>query len=250
MRISLLDHTGAGFSDPYYAADILIFSKNTRTKMAPDARMEIASWPEDKKLAELEYIANTIPGSWEFVSYTFMLEGVTRSLTHQLVRTRTASYAQQTMQILDVGDFSYKTGDSVAANPQVCYEYESLMAKIAAFYRKAVDAGCQIADVRECLPTGIHTNIIMKANLRTLVDLFHSRISPRNLGEIRDVCVLMREEMLRVHPWAHLFLDKTADRATSELDRMIRDHVPGGAMVPGTPCNKMLKLVDQLRRKG
>jgi flavin-dependent thymidylate synthase len=251
MRVSLLDYTGSGHPSPWYAADLMIFTKNTRVKLSPTAREEIAAWDEDKKLQELDYMANTIPGSWEFCDYTFLVEGVTRSLTHQMVRTRTASYAQQTMQILDVGDFEYKVGKTVEADPEALSKYRVLMREVAHYYQWAVrQRGLKIADVREVLPTGILTNIVMKGNLRTFVDLFHSRISPRNLDDFRDLCVAMREEMIRVHPWSTLFHDRTVDRATEELDKIIRQQMPGEAMTPGTPMNKALKLVDQIRRKG
>ncbi len=90
MKVSLISHTP-------HAAELLIFTKSTRLNMSPGLMDEIMSWSEDKKLAELEYMAATIPSSWEFVDYVFMIEGVSRAFTHQFVRSRNASYAQQTM---------------------------------------------------------------------------------------------------------------------------------------------------------
>lgn len=248
MRVTMLDHTGSGHG-PWYAAELMIFTKQTRVAMRPDARALIAARSEEQKLRELAYMANTIPSSWEFCDYTMLLEGVTRSLTHQLVRTRTASYAQQTMQILDVRGFEYRMGPTIEKNGIRNHVYNDLMHKINETYKWLIDDGATVEDARDLLPHGIHTNIVVKANLRTLVDLFHTRISPRNLGEFRTVAEEMRRTVLEVHPWSYLFLDRTTDRAMEELDRMIRDHAPGGAMEPGTPMNAMLKLVDQLRRK-
>ena len=82
------------------AAELLLFTKSTRLTMAPSLLAEIHAWPQEKKLAELAYMANTIPSSWEFVDYVFLVEGVSRAYTHQQVRTRAASYAQQTMRVL------------------------------------------------------------------------------------------------------------------------------------------------------
>lgn len=246
MRVTILDHTG-GLGDPWRAADLMIFTKNTRVKMSPDGLADIATWPRDKKLAELEYMANTIPSSWEFCRYTFFFEGVTRSLTHQLVRTRTAAYAQQTMQILDVRGFEYHTGPTIKSDESRMIQYQETMEDINDTYKNLIDNGASVEDARELLPHGILTNICMETSLRTLVDLFHARISPRNLGMFRDLCVLMRAEVLRVHPWAHLFLDRTLDRATEELDAMILT-LPGGTD-PTSDKYKMLKLVDQIRRK-
>jgi flavin-dependent thymidylate synthase len=250
VRATIIDHTGACAPSPWYAADLMIFTKTTRVEMTPGAREEIAAWPEERKRAELEYMANTIPSSWEFCDYTFLLEKVTRSLTHQLVRTRTASYAQQTMQILDVRGFTYETGKTIEENPTRKEVYRHHMFQTNDVYKWLIDDGASVEDARGVLPHAIHTNIVAKANLRTIVDLFHTRISPRNLGEFRVVCEAMRAEVLRVHPWASIFLDRTIDRVTEELDAAIRALAPDDAMRPGTEVNRMLKLIDQLRRRG
>jgi thymidylate synthase ThyX len=50
----------------------------------------------------LDYISKTIRSSWEFVDYTFQITGVTRAFTHQFVRTRTGSYAQQSQRSVDM----------------------------------------------------------------------------------------------------------------------------------------------------
>src|SRR4051812_12726429 len=116
MKVTLIDWTGCGNPDEWHAANVLIFTKSTRLTMAPGLFKEIADWPTDKKLKELEYMANTIPSSWEFCDYTFMIEGVTRAFTHQFVRSRTWSFAQQTMQVLDVSTgpgWDYLTGPSI-----------------------------------------------------------------------------------------------------------------------------------------
>jgi thymidylate synthase (FAD) len=192
-------------------------------------------------------MSKTIPSSWEFVDYTFMLEDVTRALTHQLVRTRTASYAQQTMQILDVRGFGYEVGPSLEKNAQAAKLYVSCMEDINETYKTLVDMGVDIEDARGVLPTHIHTNIVMKASLRTYVDLFHSRISPRNYGAIANLCRMMRDKILEVHPWARVFLDRDVDHAMEELDQLVKalpmDNDPGGDKF------KILKLVDQIRRK-
>jgi flavin-dependent thymidylate synthase len=247
--VTLIDYTGAGYEDPYHAADLLIFAKNTRVKMGPTGLDNIRTWPQTKKDEELDYIANTIPASWEFVSYTFLLEEVTRSFTHQLVRTRTASYAQQTMQILDMSGFSYHEGPSILNHEdhEVRGVYRGAMACINEWYKDLLESGVKTEDARELLPNGIHTNILAKANLRTFVDMFHTRISPRNLGMYRDVCLAMREQILDVHPWAKFFLARTVDKAMEELDEMIKA-LPLDDDVAGTKF-KMLKLVDQIRRR-
>jgi len=93
------------------AKELLIFTKSTRLTMSPGLMNEIRAWSEERKLAELEYMANTIPSSWEFVDYVFMIEGVSRAFTHQFVRSRQGSYAQQTMRVLNMGEYDYVMSD-------------------------------------------------------------------------------------------------------------------------------------------
>jgi hypothetical protein len=124
MKVTLIDFTGAGFNDPAaHAAALLVFTKNTRLEMSAGGLAKYLSKPMMELLEELEYMANTIPSSWEFVDYTFMIEGVTRAFTHQLVRTRTASFAQQTMRVLNVSEgnemgWTFGAGPSIAKNPR------------------------------------------------------------------------------------------------------------------------------------
>lgn len=43
----------------------------------------------------------------EHVSFTFAIEGVSRTLTHQLVRHRIASYSQQSQRYVKLDSFEY-----------------------------------------------------------------------------------------------------------------------------------------------
>jgi flavin-dependent thymidylate synthase len=249
MKVTLIDYTGIGWPDPAdRAANILIFSKNTRLNMTPDLIGDIEQWNNERKLEELTYMANTIPSSWEFVDYTFLIEGVTRAFTHQLVRTRTASFAQQTMRVLDVSEgpgWDYLTGPSIEHRALLEMDYEAAMAVIAKTYKELIKNGATIEDARGILPTNILTNIVMKLNMRNFVDMVRKRSSSRTQGEYRDVLAAMKEAALAVHPWLKLFIERDADRAISDLEKIIN----GSSIVNSDPNVKitMIKLLDQLR---
>jgi flavin-dependent thymidylate synthase len=252
MKVTLLDYTGAGCHIDY-AIDLLIFTKGTRLQMSPAARDEIRNWPYDKKIDEIKYMANTIPSSWEFVDYTFMIEGVTRAFTHQLVRTRTASFAQQTMRVLNVGDgpgWDYLTGPTIEHEPIVGAEdptlkavYDNCMENISKTYNHLIVAGAAIEDARGVLPTNILTNIVMKCNMRTFVEMVHKRSSPRTQGEYRNVLDAMKTAALGAHPWLTHFVERTFDKAASDLDKEISE------IDDTAKRTRMIKLVDQLRAK-
>lgn len=242
--VKLIDYTGAASVDPArYAANVLAFTKQTRLSMNPDLWDEVCHWTEETLMRELEYMANTIPSSWEFVEYKFLINNVTRAFTHQFVRTRTGSYAQQTMRVLDVGGWTYDTGPTIADNEGVNESYKSCMQKIDATYRHAISNGAAIEDARGVLPTNIHTNIVAKFDLRTLADTARKRASGRTQGEYRTVRDLMLSEVLRVHPWASLFLERTFDKSAAELEERIMSM----SELPDLQKTEMVKLIDQMR---
>lgn len=252
MEVQLIDYTGAGTADPArHAANVLVFTKATRLNMVPGLMDEIAAMPQQKIHEELEYMANTIPSSWEFISYTFLINGVTRAFTHQFVRTRTGSYAQQTMRVLDVDGWDYLTGPSITdkvnsghRSAKEIYEYG--METIDLCYREMIDKGAKIEDARGILPTNILTNIVAKFDLRTFADTQRKRASTRTQGEYRDVMNAMRAEVLRVHPWASMFLERTFDKAALELEAKIIEMRENDDIGP-TDATNMIKLIDQLR---
>lgn len=251
LSVQLIDYTGAGSPDPARAAaNLLVFTKQTRLKMEQDQMARVAAMTDDEIEAELTYMANTIPSSWEFVDYTFLINNVTRAFTHQFVRTRTGSYAQQTMRVLDVNGWTYGTGPTIKDDESEhkgigtqAELYHDTMATLAATYDELIENGIAIEDARGILPTNIHTNIVAKFSLRTLADTARKRASGRTQGEYRAVMNAMLAEVIRVHPWATLFLERTFDKSAAELEAFIR----GLGDISESRRTNAIKLVDQLR---
>ena len=241
MKISLIDHTGKGMSSRY-AAELLIFTKSTRLQMSPDLFDDISKKDDEWIRNEIDYMSKTIPSSWEFCNYTFLIEGCNRAFTHQLVRNRHGSYAQQTMRVLNVSGFGYTTPDSLGDILNADKTYEKCMSEIQMAYDDLVEMGVPIEDSRGILPTNIETNIIASFNLRTCAELVAKRSSPRTQGMYRDFIEGIRSEILRVHPMFEPFLKNKKHDAASSLDQFIEDTVK-------EPSEKMriLKMVDLLR---
>lgn len=245
MKITLIDYTGKGI-DPYYSACLMIWTKQTRTQMNPGGFDEIRGWDKARINNELEYMAATVPSSWEFCDFTFLIQDVTRAFTHQLVRTRTASYAQQAMQVLDMSQgpgWSYLVGPSLEGRNDDAKEvYEETMKRIASSYKDLVSLpGIKTEDARGLLPTNILTNIVMKANLRTMCDLIRKRVSPRNQGEFVDLLRLMKKEMIETLPWTSIFLEREADQVAAELYALVNEALPAGKQ-----RTDIIKRIDQL----
>jgi flavin-dependent thymidylate synthase len=213
--------------------------------MSPGLMEEIRAWPEEKKMAELEYMANTIPSSWEFCDYVFMIEGVSRAFTHQFVRSRQGSYAQQTMRVLNMGEYDYVHTDRVKADVQARSIVDIVNENIRLGYNKLIELGLPAEDARGLLPTNISTNIVAKFNLRAFVDLAKSRTGGRTQSEYQKVMNAMVDAVLAVHPWAEKFLFQQGRDYFAEIEAFAEKEYGGDLLKKGA----LLKIVDKMRKE-
>lgn len=246
MKVTLIDYTGAGHPDPWYAAMLLIYTKNTRLEQGEETWARISAMAEPEMLKELDYISKTIRSSWEFVDYTFQINGVTRAFTHQLVRTRTASYAQQAQRVADMSSFDVEEPVTVSQSPLAQEQFGICMAVIRQTYQYLKGLGIPAQDCRSVLPTNVHTNIIMKVNLRTLADLLAKRKNLRAQGEYADVAREWERLVLEVHPWTKPFLDPERTR-TPALDALLKKELGDAGPLDKPELNAALKELDMLK---
>lgn len=75
----------------------------------------------------------------EHTSFTFAIEGVSRSLTHQLVRHRIASYSQQSQRYVKETQFEYVIPQDIKNNSVLEESYKSHMEESQKFYDEIVD---------------------------------------------------------------------------------------------------------------
>lgn len=235
MKVTLIDYTEN-------AKEKLIYTKATRLTQGGETRQRVFDMSDLDKHLELQYMANTVPSSWEFVSYTFEIIGVSRAFTHQLVRTRTGSYAQQAMRICDMKGFGYYTGPSIKADRKAQEQYDRTMKLIQVGYDQLLSMGVKVEDARGVLPTNILTNIIARFNLRAFSDLVKKRTSLRVQNEYREFMDKAIERVLEVHPWAESFLFPNKMKMIKKLQEFI-------SMTESSNEDKLyhLKLLDQLK---
>ena len=130
----------------------------------------------------------------EHASFTFSVEGVSRSLTHQLVRHRVASFSQQSQRYVSMDKADFVTPHTVKENEQAVEIYDSVMDTIWDAYKKLEDLGIPAEDARYLLPNGCHTNITITMNARELLHFFSLRCCNRAQWEIRE----MADQMLKI----------------------------------------------------
>ena len=123
----------------------------------------------------------------EHASFTFSIEGVSRALTHQLVRHRLASFSQQSQRYVNFSDFSIYVPESIKQDVVLLTQYADLIQNIQNMYQYLVENGISEEDARYILPNAALTNIVVTMNARELYHFFKLRCCRRAQKEIRDV---------------------------------------------------------------
>jgi len=197
LHVKLLDVTGDALAI-IYASCRQCYSQ----KFAGDIYSE---GKEDPKKME-EFVAKVVTSGHEspleHVKFTFAVEGVSRALTHQLVRHRIASYSQQSQRYVKADDFDYVIPPTIAKDPAMKKEYLDIMGKIQESYnsllKKFEEKGKKgegaNQDARFVLPQGVETKIVVTMNCRELMHFFNERCCSRAQWEIRALA----EEMLKL----------------------------------------------------
>jgi len=137
----------------------------------------------------------------EHVKFSFAIQGVSRALTHQLVRHRLASYSQQSQRYVKEKDFDYIIPPAIQRNTAAKDEFEKLMAAIQQSYTKLLafmgqdNISGEIAnqDARFALPQAAETKIVVTMNCRELLHFFQHRCCSRAQWEIRQLANKMLE---------------------------------------------------------
>ena len=154
----------------------------------------------------------------EHVTFTFGIEGISRSCSHQIVRHRIASFSQQSQRYVKLDQFEYIIPPEIERNEEAkkifiesmnkCQEdYDKLVEILfAKHYQELLDKGVSekkaksqaekmsIEDARYVFPNACETKMVFTINARSLYNFFHHRCCERAQWEIRELAT----EMLRL----------------------------------------------------
>jgi flavin-dependent thymidylate synthase len=246
VKVSLINYTGCGHPNPNFAAAVLAYTKNTRLEQGEEGFAKFLAMSTEELQPELDYIAGTLRSSWEFISFHFQINGVTRAFTHQFVRTRTASYAQQAQRVVDLSEMEVLKPDSIASSPIASQAWDDAVGAIQRAYVVGQKNGAPNQDCRGIVPTNILTNISVSMNLRTLADLVGKRQNLRAQGEYAEVVIGMVRCAYEVMPWIDKFL--YPERSTTPaLDALLKDALGNRSPIDAPNINAALKELDTLK---
>lgn len=165
----------------------------------------------------------------EHISFSFAVEGVSRTLTHQLVRHRIASYSQQSQRYVKLDQFEYIIPPAIEKNKRARdifvqameedQKHYDRMANILEeeYYNEFIEEGLPerqakskaekqaIEDARYVFPNACESKIVLTMNARSLMNFFRLRTCNRAQWEIRRMAIEMLKQVKVVYP--NLFKD-------------------------------------------
>ena len=214
--------------------DLIAFTPDPEKVVAAAARLcystqgvaKLLDEMDDKEINRLIRILSDMghQSPFEHVSFTFAIEGVSRSLTHQLVRHRIASYSQKSQRYVREGGFDFIVPEAIGTDPALKGIYMQAMADQQQAYdtladrlsekhlerllaegtapKKAVSEAEKMAieDARYILPNACETKIVVTMNARSLLHFFNVRCCNRAQWEIRELATEMLRQVKQVSP--------------------------------------------------
>ena len=189
LNVELIDHTENALSI-IYASCRQCYS----SKFAGDIYSEdIDDIQKEEFVKKISDSGHESP--LEHVKFTFAIQGVSRALTHQLVRHRIASYSQQSQRYVNESDFEYIVPPSIEINQKLKDEYLKILKSIQQSYNTLLELYNENGikgekanqDARFVLPQASETKIVVTMNARQLLHFFKERCCTRAQWEIRSL---------------------------------------------------------------
>lgn len=125
----------------------------------------------------------------EHYQFNILIEGVSRALTHQLVRHRHCTFSQQSQRYCKANKegFDYVIPDNVANIPVLKNNFEVAMYSLSELYNILTENGIQPEDARAVLPNACATNLVLTCNLHELMHICNERLCTCAQIEIRKL---------------------------------------------------------------
>lgn len=152
----------------------------------------------------------------EHISFTFAIEGVSRALLAQLTRHRVGfSFSVQSQRYVrmgsddKIGGFDYVMPNSVKGSTVKEALFRAAMRSHQEDYDALRAQGVPAEDARAVLPQAAATNLVMTANLRSLLEFYSKRKPGKGAQkEIADLAEALRQEVVSAEPWTAQFFEE------------------------------------------
>ena len=193
MKVKLIAHT----SNPEK-----IVAAAVRQCYSPDSAAKMKGKLTDVEVAKFikMVVATGHTSTIEHVSFTFAIEGVSRALTHELVRHRVASYSHQSQRYINGKNFGFVIPPTILSNKEAKDIFNETVKDLVKKYEQLIELGIAKEDARFILPNATDSKIVVTMNARSLFNFLARRMCNRAQWEIRSMAYLMHKELMKVAP--------------------------------------------------
>lgn len=191
QKISVMPFNEVEVVDKLYSACRTCYAEGTPQEQYAKTQEELTGatgW--EKKWKLIRHVLDSGHHSvLEHAQFTFFISGVSRALSHQLVRHRIGvSYSQQSQRYCAFKDgFNYVTPSSISRDPELLGKFKELMTQINDTYQYFLEKEIPAEDARMVLPNACTTNLTVTLNLRALMHFCEERMCTCAQGEIRQM---------------------------------------------------------------
>ena len=163
---------------------------------------DISRMSQEEKEQQLNAILEDRPISvaLEMPKFTFKITGLTRAMTHQLVRHRQMAFGQQSIRVVDPTGAPVRMPEILKTDKTFEDAYFKCVINAKELYKDMVANGIPREQARNILPIGTTTSIVMTANLRVLIDYFRGRTSNITQGEHHYLVYLIASAFKKRQP--------------------------------------------------
>ena len=137
----------------------------------------------------------------EYVDIEFVLEDASARMIRELYTHigGDPTRLQSSTRYVDAQSFKYFTPPKIASNEDALKVYQEVMSQVAYAYSTLTQVcGITKEDAANVLPLGMHSKMVMKCNLRMLINLMNQRLCTRAYHEFRVFANLLKAELSQI----------------------------------------------------
>lgn len=160
-----------------------------------------------------EMLKGGLQTALESAVIVFEVTGVSRTCTHQLVRSRRAAFHQQSQRASYYGDHpEVRMPESVWRNERARQAFMSAVDKAHLAYRIACEEDISYQDARYILPEATTNYILAEYSIREFMNVFAYRGCSMFSWEIVHVMREMRRVLLEAHPFLEPYVKISCEK--------------------------------------
>lgn len=145
----------------------------------------------------LECISSNHGRTFEFPQIYMTLSGYSARVIREIYTHigGAPTRLQESTRYIDCSNFNYITPKSIENNNEALKKYEDLMDKIKTTYTELKELGIEKEDSALILPLAMESKIVIRTNLRMLIDMSRQRKCSRAYWEFRDFFKNLEESL-------------------------------------------------------